>query len=483
MRLRTALIVAALVGVSAGMVVAGRHSDRTPVQAQAPAFSVTKSASANPVTVGSTETFAVTITNLQTFPLCCSTTVTDAVPSNFTVTSASGAGWSCGISTNTVSCARGDSLTSGASYPPITITATATTAGSTTNTATAVIDTCGDSCFQTRSGSVSVTVVAGTPTSTPSPTPTPTASPTRTPTPTPSPAPPVAPPPVFFPVEPRDFVTPSPSPTARPTTAPAVTQTQQPTPAPTQAPTPAPTPAPTQAATQQPTSAPTQAPTQAPGQGSPTAIPQNLEQQAGVQFQSGRYISGPNQLTPGQTTRVELTYTVRNPLNVPLDYSSTVIFAFGPESEPVSANPSRGTANVSGKQVSWGGFTLAPAESASITLVTDITPSAASVGRVVTLITGTTTTARTATGGFVQVSGPALTTSSVTGLLSGGFVLSPGQPPAAAAAAAAAGGTALPRTGAGTAGDGGPWRPVAAVLSLLVLAGLPAALLLRRRAG
>lgn len=53
-------------------------------------------------------------------------TVNDTLPAGLTPTSAIGAGWSCNISGQTVSCTRSDALLSSASYPSITVTVAVT---------------------------------------------------------------------------------------------------------------------------------------------------------------------------------------------------------------------------------------------------------------------------------------------------------------------------------------------------------------------
>jgi uncharacterized repeat protein (TIGR01451 family) len=49
-------------------------------------------------------------------------TVTDVVPSGLTPTGAVGAGWTCGIASQTMTCTRSDVLAAAASYPAITLT-------------------------------------------------------------------------------------------------------------------------------------------------------------------------------------------------------------------------------------------------------------------------------------------------------------------------------------------------------------------------
>jgi hypothetical protein len=100
---------------------------------------------------------------------------------------------------------------------------------------------------------------------------------------------------------------------------------------------------------------------------------------------------------------------------------------------------------------------LNPGESATIAITLDVTPVSGSAGRAVTLITGTTTTARTATGGLITVRGGALTSAGLSGLANGGLVTS----------VMAATTTALPRVGTAIADN-----PATSLLLLAVLAAL-----------
>src|SRR5262249_11465019 len=64
-------------------------------------------------------------------------TVTDQLPLGLTPTAAAGSGWTCGVATQTVTCARSDSLAPATSSPAITIAVSlAATARSLVNAAT-----------------------------------------------------------------------------------------------------------------------------------------------------------------------------------------------------------------------------------------------------------------------------------------------------------------------------------------------------------
>jgi uncharacterized repeat protein (TIGR01451 family)/fimbrial isopeptide formation D2 family protein len=89
-------------------------------------------------TRGSTGTYTITATNSGSVATNGTTvTVTDTLPAGLTPTAALGTGWTCGISTQTVTCTRSNALAAGASYPAISVTVSVaqSTASSITNTA------------------------------------------------------------------------------------------------------------------------------------------------------------------------------------------------------------------------------------------------------------------------------------------------------------------------------------------------------------
>jgi uncharacterized repeat protein (TIGR01451 family) len=67
--------------------------------------------------------FILTVTNRGETPTDGLVNVVDDLPVGLTAKGATGAGWSCEFSTDTVACSRSDALASGASYPSITVTA------------------------------------------------------------------------------------------------------------------------------------------------------------------------------------------------------------------------------------------------------------------------------------------------------------------------------------------------------------------------
>ncbi len=84
-------------------------------------LSVAKSVSADPVVAASPVTFTLNVTNNGPFP-ASTVQVTDSIPAGFTGIAASGAGWTCGVSGNDVTCMR---PTMAVGSAPIVITATA----------------------------------------------------------------------------------------------------------------------------------------------------------------------------------------------------------------------------------------------------------------------------------------------------------------------------------------------------------------------
>lgn len=119
---------------------AGNNSktDTTTVST-APDLSITKTHTGN-FTQGQTgATYTLTATNSGTASTTSNVTVTDTLPSDLIPTAASGTGWNCNISGQTVSCTRTTftALAAGSSYPPITITVSVVNSALSTVTNTA----------------------------------------------------------------------------------------------------------------------------------------------------------------------------------------------------------------------------------------------------------------------------------------------------------------------------------------------------------
>jgi uncharacterized repeat protein (TIGR01451 family) len=112
-------------------------SDTTTVIQTGPDPAITKTHTGTFIQ-GQTGTYTITVTNTGLSPTDgTAVTVSDSLPTGFTLNSASGTGWSCGTS-NPVTCTRSDALASNASYPAITlvVNVASNAASSLTNTAT-----------------------------------------------------------------------------------------------------------------------------------------------------------------------------------------------------------------------------------------------------------------------------------------------------------------------------------------------------------
>lgn len=102
-------------------------------------LSITKSADFDPVTVGGTLTYTLTVTNNSTTVDATNVTVTDTLPAGVTNVNASGSGWACIISGYSVTCTRPTLIKNTSSV--ITITVTVQDEGcSLTNTASVTAD-------------------------------------------------------------------------------------------------------------------------------------------------------------------------------------------------------------------------------------------------------------------------------------------------------------------------------------------------------
>lgn len=308
-----------------------------------------------------------------------------------------------------------------------------------------------------------VTIQPGTPTATPTPTPSPAA--TSAPSPTPSPAA-------------------SPTPTATATTAPTATATA--TTAPTVIATPPPSPVRTATATATPAR-------------TATAVPSSVAQQLQPDCPA-QYMGGARQLVPAMPTRILVTCTVTNRTNEMVDYAGTMTFTLGEQASVVGGGAMRGMVAVVGNEIRWSGFALAPGESATATAEVEVLPSARNTGQTVVIFTNTRTTARLASGGFVDISSGEVTTGAVSGLTGGGLVQAPpsttgpGGPVATAVPGGPAPvparppavtqpGAALPRVGAGQSQEDSPWSMMIGMglAGVVVLSVAGAAVAARRR--
>ena len=90
-------------------------------------------------TRGSAASFTIPVSNVSTLGATSGVvTINDTLPIGLTPTSASGTGWTCSVTGQTVSCVRSDSLAVGGSYPSITVNVIVlpTAPATVTNTAT-----------------------------------------------------------------------------------------------------------------------------------------------------------------------------------------------------------------------------------------------------------------------------------------------------------------------------------------------------------
>lgn len=88
-----------------------------------PDLTLTKSHVGN-FTRGSAASYTITVSNVSPYGATTGlVTMNDTLPLGISPTSATGTGWTCSISGQTVSCTRSDALAAGASYPAITLNA------------------------------------------------------------------------------------------------------------------------------------------------------------------------------------------------------------------------------------------------------------------------------------------------------------------------------------------------------------------------
>ncbi len=130
-------------------------TESTPVT-QLPDLTLTKAAN-GPFLVGQPASYTVTVTNRGNGPTTGLITVTDVVPAGLTVVSATGTGWTCSISGQTVTCTHpGPLAPNGSLTLTINVTPTAAAIPSVTNTAS--VATPGDANPGNNDGSVTTPV-------------------------------------------------------------------------------------------------------------------------------------------------------------------------------------------------------------------------------------------------------------------------------------------------------------------------------------
>ena len=112
-------------------------------------------------TQGGSGSYTLTVRNAGTAATSGQVTVTDAVPVGLTPSTASGSGWGCTVSSQTVSCSRSDSLAASSSYPAITLAVSIASDASSSVTNTASVSGGGESNTSNDSASDGTTISTG----------------------------------------------------------------------------------------------------------------------------------------------------------------------------------------------------------------------------------------------------------------------------------------------------------------------------------
>ena len=105
------------VAVGEGMTVVGQCSQ----PADMPDLSISKAAE-GPLVSGQLGSYQITVSNVGTASMPGPITVTDTLPADLSFVSATGTGWSCSASGQTVTCTHPGPVPAGGSLPPITLT-------------------------------------------------------------------------------------------------------------------------------------------------------------------------------------------------------------------------------------------------------------------------------------------------------------------------------------------------------------------------
>jgi uncharacterized repeat protein (TIGR01451 family) len=109
-----------------------------------PDLAMSKSHGGGTLTRGSTATYTLQATNVNTAASSGVVTINDTLPLGTTPVSASGTGWTCSISSQTISCTTSNSLAGGATYPAISVVVNVTQAAPSTITNTSMVAGGGD---------------------------------------------------------------------------------------------------------------------------------------------------------------------------------------------------------------------------------------------------------------------------------------------------------------------------------------------------
>lgn len=132
-------------------------SDATTINL-APDLTIAKTHSGNFTQAQTGATYTLTATNSGTAPTSGTVTVTDTVPTGLTPTAATGTGWTCNISGQTITCTRTDALAAGSSYPAIALRVNVAANAPTTVTNTANVSGGGEIVTNNNSGSDPTTI-------------------------------------------------------------------------------------------------------------------------------------------------------------------------------------------------------------------------------------------------------------------------------------------------------------------------------------
>ncbi len=143
-----------------GETATGNNSDSDPTTViRLPDLSITKAHSGS-FTVGANGVYTITVANSAAAgPTTGAITVTDTLPAGLTYVSGAGTGWSCGISSQTVTCTYAASLAAGGSAPAITLTVGVGAAAAPSVTNTASVSTPGETATGNNSDSDPTTVI------------------------------------------------------------------------------------------------------------------------------------------------------------------------------------------------------------------------------------------------------------------------------------------------------------------------------------
>ncbi len=117
----------------------------TEVCARLPDLSIAKSHGGVTFTRGSTATYTLALSNVSLLGATSGlVTVNDTLPLGISPTAASGTGWTCSVSGQTMSCTTSNSLAAGASYPSIAVSANVSQSAPATLTNTGIVSGGGD---------------------------------------------------------------------------------------------------------------------------------------------------------------------------------------------------------------------------------------------------------------------------------------------------------------------------------------------------